>query len=152
MLGRALASVHGLLRCDPERHVAVHGNPPPSRLVHNREVRLAGQILVDLDEVRAAVGERAYHCPSFCRRAHNDGVLRKRRIAVEAGAVGQEARADQLSLGQPTLDRGYQRERRVRRVVVHVANGGDAVGQDSGKCQSAFCTEWTCISHRPGMR
>ena len=83
MLERALAGVRSFHRQHTEGHVAVYANPPPSRLIHDREVGLAGEIRVDLDEVRAMIGQCVYHGSSLGLRAHDDRVARQRRIAVD---------------------------------------------------------------------
>ena len=131
MLGRALASVGGLLGCDAERHVAIHRDSPAPGLVDDREVGLAGEVFVDLDEIGAIRGQLFHRGPCLRCGAHDDRVAPQGRIAIERRACGEESGwPAKLPLGQPAPDRLGQLEPHVGRSVVHVANTSDAVGEE----------------------
>ena len=72
MLDRALTSIGGLLGCDAERHVPVHGDSPAPRLIHDCEVGLAGEVLVDLDEIGGIRDQLFDRGPCLCRCADDD--------------------------------------------------------------------------------
>jgi hypothetical protein len=74
MLDRALTSIGGLGGCDAERHVPVHGDSPAPRLFHDREVGLAGEVFVDLDEIGTIRNQLFDRSPCLCRRADDDWV------------------------------------------------------------------------------
>ena len=134
MLDSSLAGVGGLLGCHAEREVSVYGNPPLVCLTHEGEIRVAGEILVNLDEVRAGVRQRVDDCPRLVRIAHDDRVVRVAgRIAIDGRAVGDQARPLEVTARESTLDRVRQREGRVATPVVHVSNAGDTVRQKQGE-------------------
>ena len=131
MLDRALASVGDLLGCDAERHVAVHGDSSTPGLVHDREVGLAGEVFVDLDEIGTIRDQLFHRGPCLCRRAHDDWVAPQRRIAIERRTCGEESRWPAKNpFGQLASDCLAQRERHVAGSVVHVANASDAIGEE----------------------
>ena len=99
-----VTGIGGFFGRNTEGHVAIHGDPSASRLIHEGEVRLAREILVDLDEVRAAVDQLVHGCPGLIGRAHDSGVGTQRWIAVDARTVGEKAGAVQFARGQPALD------------------------------------------------
>ena len=131
MLDRALASVGGLLRCDAERHVTVHRDSPAPGLVQDREVGLAGEVFVDLDEI-GAIRDQLFHRGScLCGRAHDDRVGPQGRVAIDRRACGEESGwPAKIPFGQLAPERLGQLERHVACSVVHVPNAGDAVSKE----------------------
>ncbi len=97
------------------------------------KVRFAREVLVYLDKVRTGIGEAVHHGSGLSRRAHDHRIGRQGRIAIDAGAAGENARTWQLTLRHSTLDLVGQSERHIRRCVIHVPDTGDAVGQEQGE-------------------
>ena len=131
MLGRALAGGGGLLGCDAERHMAVHGDSSAPGLIHDREVGLAREVFVDLDEIGTIRDQLLHRGPCLWRRAHDDWVAPQRRIAIERGTCAEESGWPAKNpFGQLAPDGLGQRKRHVAGSVVHVADTSDAVGEE----------------------
>jgi hypothetical protein len=149
MLGRALASVGGLLVCDAERHVAVHGDSPAPGLVDDREVGLAGEVFVDLDEVGTIRDQLFHRGPCLCRRPHDDRVAPEGRIAIDRRARAEESGwPAKIPRAQPAPDRLGELQRHVARSVVHVANTSDAVGEEQREVPVPSCDRLEGSIHR----
>ena len=130
MLGRALASVGGLLGCDAERHVAIHRDSPAPSRVDDCEVGLAGDVFVDLDEIGAIRDQLFHRCSCLCCRPHDDWVAPQGRIAIHRWACSEESGwPAKLPFSQSAPNRLGELERHVARSVVHVANTSDAIGE-----------------------
>lgn len=61
-------------------------------------------------------------------------------------------RTEKFAFSQSVPDGVGQLGCQISGIIVHVANTGDTVSRNSGKCHSAAATEWTCMSHSPGIR
>lgn len=115
--------------------MSVNGDLSAPGLLEDREVGLAGDVLIDLDQIGAVRGQLLYHLPSLRRGAHHDRVGRPQgRIAFDRRAGAEESGwARKIPFGQPALDRVGQLEGDIAGVVVHVANAGDAVNEEQRK-------------------
>ncbi len=131
VLDRPLAAGGDLSGCDPEGYVTVHRDAAAPRFIEDREVGFARDVLVDLDEIRAARGELFHRGPRFYRRAHDDRVAGERRITIDRRTCGKKTRRTAKLAGRkPASDRAGRRQRRVPRRVVHVSDAGNAVGEE----------------------
>ena len=129
MLDAALAGRRGLCCAHRDRHMPDDRNAAALRRVEQREVALARNQVVHLDEIRPACGERI-HDPDGCLGgADRDGSALRRARPVHDGAVGDEPRSDDRAGSEFPLDRGDELQRGVH-ARVHVANAGHAEGEE----------------------
>jgi len=125
MLEALLPRFRGLGRPDRIGDMADEHDAPLVRFVGDREVRIARDIGLDLDEVDTAPDEHVHRAASVVGRRHRD---RRRELglrAVEHWAGDHHPRPEHPLLG----DRGAGPQDRFE-VAPHVAHAGDAVGDE----------------------
>src|ERR1700752_2798503 len=150
MLDGALACIGGFRGANLVRQMSGKGNVLLAGLVREREVSVAGNAIVDFDEVGAAFLDFVNHASGVVRLVHDNGARPDGRIAVDDDAadqdVGRERRSSQLGAQifgifctkhkAHTGDAVGDVERKVFEVLnvdVHVPEAGDevsAVGVD----------------------
>src|SRR5690349_1603540 len=85
---------------DSKRHMPNYRNVFALRLIGNGEVRLAGEPVVDLNEIRPVLLLLFYNGPGLIGIAHRDLVRPAWRIAINDGTCEIETRAINVSLRQ----------------------------------------------------
>jgi hypothetical protein len=125
VLEALLSRVGRLGGADGIRHVALERDVLPAALVSDREVGLARDVGLDLDEVDAAALEHDDGAAAVLGRRDRDGGGELGLRPVEHGARDDHARTE-LRAARDVAPRGEDR----LEVAAHVAHAGDPVGDE----------------------
>lgn len=144
MLDALLPGVGRLERRDGLRNVSAEWQPLPARRGGDREVGVARQPVVDLDEVIAALSDCADQAGRVFGSVDDERSRSDGRRPVDNRARDAEPRTTQLSAGNAAAPV------QVQRPPPHLPDAGHAVRDEEIEERSSY--QCTCMSQSPGIR